>query len=49
MYGFGYLVSFQTPDESIAFDELSVRFVPPAARTHGEVAGQDVDFCLSKL
>jgi len=28
---------------------VSVRSVPPTARTHGEVAGQDADCCLSKL
>ena len=28
---------------------MSVRLVPPTASTHGDVAGQDADFCLSKL
>ena len=31
------------------FEGVSVRFVPPTASTHGDVAGQEADFCLSKL
>ena len=31
------------------FAGVSVRFVPPTASTQGDVAGQDADFCLSKL
>ncbi len=34
---------------AIALADVSVRFVPPTANTHGDVAGQDADCCLSKL
>src|SRR5690348_12357236 len=42
-------VSFQTPVEAIVLLALSVRFVPPTASTHGEVAGQEADCCSSAL
>ena len=42
-------MSFHTPEDSIAFAGVSVRFVPPTASTQGDVAGQEADFCLSKL
>ena len=42
-------MSFHTPDDAIAFAGVRVRFVPPTASTQGDVAGQDVDFCSSKL
>jgi hypothetical protein len=42
-------VSFHTPEDAMVFAGVSVRFVPPTASTHGDVAGHDADFCLSKL
>ena len=42
-------MSFHTPEDSIEFAGVSVRFVPPTASTQGDVAGQEADFCLSKL
>ena len=34
-------MSFQGPLEAMLLSEFRVRFVPPTARTHGELAGQD--------
>src|SRR5262245_24964841 len=49
LYGCGYSVSFQTPDDAIVFEAFRVTFVPPAASTYGDVAGQDVERCSSRL
>src|SRR4051812_24088368 len=45
--GGGESASFHGPVAAIVLSALSVRFVPPTARTHGEVAGQDVAGCSS--
>ena len=42
-------MSFHTPVDAIVLSALSVRFVPPTASTHGDVAGQDADCCSSAL
>jgi hypothetical protein len=42
-------VSFHTSEDAIALEGVSVMLVPPAASTHGDVAGQDAAFCSSKL
>ena len=45
--GAGYTVSFHGPVEAMPLPASSVRFVPPTASTHGELAGHETCGFLS--
>src|SRR4051794_41845222 len=49
VYGAGYTVSFHGPVDAMLLSSLSVRFVPPTARTQGELAGHDTAGSFSAL